>query len=36
MREVVEVVEVKYKADKTIVPTLLRIYFHDYLVQVCE
>jgi peroxidase len=31
-----EVVEAKYNADKTIVPGLLRMYFHDCFVQVCE
>ena len=31
-----EVVEAKYKADKTIVPHLLQMYFHDYFVRVCE
>ena len=29
-------VEAKYKADKTIVPHLLRMYFHDYFVHACE
>ena len=27
-----EVVEAKYKVDKTIVPGLLRMYFHNYFV----
>ena len=31
-----EVVEAKYKANNTIVVGLLRMYFHDYVVQVCE
>ena len=31
-----EVVEVEYKADKNIVHDLLRMYFHDCSVQVCE
>ena len=31
-----EVMEAKYKIDKTIVPHLLRMYFHDCFMQVCE
>ena len=32
-----ELVKFEYKADKTIVPSLLRIlYLHDCFVQVCE
>ena len=31
-----EVMEAKYKANKTIVPHLLHMYFHNCFVQVCE
>ena len=31
-----EAMEAKYKFDKTIVPCLLRMYFHNWFVQICE
>ena len=33
---IIEVVKAKYKANKTIDLGLLRMYFHDYFVHVCE